>query len=140
LTYQLIEIVYYDGISLLKVTSADTQIVVSLALALIQADRMKETQRGLEGKHLLGILDIPYGDLEIFVPAFCLQVRLRGIAGAGYSESVIPIHVEVLNGCCRPLIEQSLLLRRVLVTQEQVGLGVQDLSRELRILVEEDLP
>ena len=89
---------------------------------------MQEAQRGLEGKHLLGILDIPDGDLEIFVPAFCLQVGLRGIAGAGDSERVIAIHVEVLNGCCGPLIEQPLLLRGVLVTQEQVGLGVQDLS------------
>jgi hypothetical protein len=77
---------------------------------------MKETHRGLEGKHLLGILDIPYGDLEIFVPAFCLQVGLRGIAGAGHSERVIAIHVKVFNGCCRLLIEQPLLLRGVLVT------------------------
>ena len=111
LTYQLIEVVYYDGVSLLKVASADTHKAVSLALALIQADRMKETQRRLEGKQLLGILDIPYGDLEIFVSAFCLQVGHWGIAGAGYSESVVTIDVEALNGCCGPLIEQSLLLR-----------------------------
>jgi hypothetical protein len=85
---------------------------------------MKETQRGLEGKHLLGILDVPYGDLEIFVPALCLQVGLRGIARAGDSERVITIHIEVLNGSCGPLIEEPLLLCGVLVTQEQVGLGV----------------
>jgi hypothetical protein len=101
---------------------------------------MKETQRGLEGKHLLGILDIPYGDLEIFVTTFCLQVGLWGITRTGHSERVIAINVEVLNGCCGPLIEQPLLLRGVLVTQEQVGLCVEDLSRELGILVEEDLP
>ena len=90
--------------------------MVGLALALVQADRMQEAQRGLEGKHLLGILDIPYGYLEIFVPTFCLQVGLRGIAGAGHSKRVIAIHVEVLNGCRRLLIEKSLLLRGVLVT------------------------
>ena len=100
---------------------------------------MQETQRGLEGKHLLGILDIPDGDLEIFVTAFCLKVGLRRIAGAGHCESVIAIHVEVLNSCCGPLIEKSLLLRGVLVAQEQIGLGVEDLSREFSILVEEDL-
>jgi hypothetical protein len=101
---------------------------------------MQETQRGLEGKNLLSILDIPYGDLEIFVPTFCLQVGLRGIAGAGHSERVIAIHVKVLNGCCGLFIEQSLLLCGVLVTQEQVGLGVEDLSGEFGIPVEEDLP
>ena len=79
--------------------------MVGLALTLIQADRMQEAQRGLEGKHLLGILDIPDGDLEIFFPAFCLQVGLRGIAGAGYSEGVISINVEVLNSSCGLLIE-----------------------------------
>lgn len=88
----------------------------------------------------MGILDIPYGDLEIFVTTFCLQVGLRGIARASHSESVIAIHVEVFNGCCGPLIEEPLLLCGVLVTQEQVGLGVQDLSREFGVLVEEDLP
>jgi hypothetical protein len=102
--------------------------VFSLALTLIQADRIQEAQRGLEGKHLLGILDIPDGDLEIFVPVFCLQVGLRSIAGAGHCERVITIHVEVLNGCCRLLKEKSLLLRGVLVTKEQVGLGIKDLS------------
>jgi hypothetical protein len=100
---------------------------------------MQEAQRGLEGKHLLGILDIPDGDLEIFVPAFCLQVGLRGIAGAGYCECVIAIYVEVLNSSCGLLIEKSLLLGGVLVTKEQVGLGVEDLSREFGIFVEEDL-
>ena len=65
-----------------------------------------------------------------------LTEMLHGIEGVSstFSLAATPPRVGV------PLVEKSLLLKRRVVAQEQVGLRIEDLLRELGVWVEKDLP
>ena len=140
-SYHVEELVDQDHVPDLMVLARETE---KLRLRPTgDTHRVDRLQRRLKGKQALarGVCSleaIQRPDRHLVIFRFFLQA-LADREG----EVLVPrplLNEELVYSVGVPLVEKSLLLKRRVVAQEQVGLRIEDLLRELGVWVEKDLP
>jgi hypothetical protein len=92
--------------------------MLGLVFSFIKGDRVNLCEWRLKREYNFRILNIPYSDFEVF--PFSLKVSCRGITNSSHCEGEIAINMKMLDGGSGVVIEETLLLGRVLIAKQKV--------------------